>query len=51
MLTPGKAREILHPDWRIAAPEPPRAPGRPAMDLPDGFARTLEWYREMAWIA
>jgi nucleoside-diphosphate-sugar epimerase len=51
MLTPGKAREILHPDWTVAEDQAPTGPRSPVTDLEHGFARTVQWYRERAWIA
>jgi nucleoside-diphosphate-sugar epimerase len=50
MLTLGKAREILHPDWSVAPANEPRAVNRTAVDLNTGFRRTLEWYRNNGWI-
>lgn len=41
----GKAREILHRDWRPdAALRPPATLWRPLVALPDGMAETREWY-------
>ncbi len=50
MLTSGKTRELLHPDWTLGAGE--RAPGLPpcAYPLPKGFAHTVAWYRSASWM-
>ncbi len=46
---PGKARELLHPDWSVAGGavlnEPP-----PRYGLTEGFAQTIEWYRGNGWL-
>ncbi|HYD68167.1 NAD-dependent epimerase/dehydratase family protein [Azospirillum sp.] len=51
MLSPGKAREMLHPDWS-SAPErqPPPEVWSPRIVLRDGFAGTVQWYREARWL-
>ncbi len=52
MLTPGKAREILHADWgSSAARQPPRALWQPAIGLDQGFRETAHWYRDRHWIS
>jgi nucleoside-diphosphate-sugar epimerase len=50
MLTSAKARELLHPDWAVAAHE--RAAGAlPAFyTLEEGFRETVAWYRTAAWM-
>ncbi|MFN3583072.1 NAD-dependent epimerase/dehydratase family protein [Phenylobacterium sp.] len=50
MLTSGKARELLHPDWAIAPEE--RAVGLPAPihALEGGFEDTVAWYRRAGWM-
>ena len=50
MLTPGKARELLHPDWSVSAAE--QAPGAPPprFDLAQGFADTVASYRACGWL-
>lgn len=52
MLTGGKARELLHPDWSIgpAGALPPDL-WRPRIALAEGFATTAEWYRRNGWLA
>ena len=51
MLTVGKAREIRHPDWvchdRTLVE---RTAWRPRLDLNDGFAATIDWYRRAGWL-
>jgi nucleoside-diphosphate-sugar epimerase len=46
---PGKARELLHPNWSVAGDavlsEPP-----PRYGLTDGFAQAMEWYRGNGWL-
>jgi nucleoside-diphosphate-sugar epimerase len=51
ILTPGKAREILHGDWGSAADRQP-APEIwfPKIGLNDGFRDTVSWYREQNWL-
>lgn len=52
MLTPGKAREILHADWSsTAARQPPRELWQPAIELHRGFMETAHWYRDRHWIS
>ena len=50
MLTSGKARELMHPDWGLAPDE--RSGGLPAPNytLQAGFADTVAWYRTAAWM-
>lgn len=50
MLTSGKARELLHPDWSIAPEE--RLDGLPEAThtLSSGFADTVQWYRYASWM-
>lgn len=50
VLTLGKAREMLHPDWSVRAAE--RAPDPPAcrFDLEAGFADAVAWYRASGWL-
>lgn len=51
MLTGGKVREILHPDWSAdPARRPPPALWRPRVALRDGFAETAAWYRAAGWL-
>ena len=50
MLTPAKARELLHPDWTV--PPDTLAPGaRPVRHTLDtGFKHTVAWYRQAGWM-
>lgn len=51
MLTPGKAREILHADWGSTAErQPPGWAWRPAIGLGPGFRETVDWYRARGWL-
>ncbi len=52
MLTPGKAREILHADWGSRAErQPPREWWRPEIGLEQGFRETVSWYRDRRWLS
>ena len=46
-LTPGKVRELYHPDW-VARPTSPQAQN--CVDFAEGFRRTVAWYREQGWL-
>jgi 2-alkyl-3-oxoalkanoate reductase len=51
MLTPGKVRELYHPDWvcdTTAITE--RTDWRPTMPIEQGFASTIAWYRQARWL-
>jgi nucleoside-diphosphate-sugar epimerase len=51
MLTPEKAREILHPDWGSSLEsQPPRSLWRPEIGLVQGFRDTVNWYRDRRWL-
>ena len=51
MLTPGKVREMLHPDWTSRDGAVAAATGwRPQVDLDQGFADTIAWYRRHQWL-
>lgn len=51
MLTPGKAREMLHRDWTARDGTFATATNwRPARDLDKGFAETIAWYRRHRWL-
>lgn len=41
LLSPGKAREILHPDWRISSTERPPGMAPPRFSLLNGFTDAL----------
>lgn len=47
MLTSGKARELLHPDWAIAPHERTAALPPAAYGLAEGFRHTVAWYRRV----
>lgn len=52
MLTPGKAQEILHPDWGSTAErQPPPGLWRPTIGLQQGFRDTVHWYRARRWLS
>jgi nucleoside-diphosphate-sugar epimerase len=50
IFTRGKAREMLHDDWRVADSE--MIPGAPAasFSLQSGFADAVAWYRREGWL-
>ncbi|WP_207461660.1 NAD-dependent epimerase/dehydratase family protein [Azospirillum sp. SYSU D00513] len=51
MLTPGKAREMLHPDWSSeAGRQPSPAIWQPRVRLDEGFRDTVAWYRAAGWL-
>lgn len=51
MLTPEKAREILHADWGSSLKsQPPRSLWRPEIGLAQGFRDTVDWYRDRHWL-
>lgn len=51
MLTSGKTREILHPDWG-STPERqlPSAVWQPRVPIDEGFAESVAWYRASGWL-
>ncbi|WP_181408070.1 NAD-dependent epimerase/dehydratase family protein [Pararhizobium mangrovi] len=48
MLSPGKVREMLHPDWSVSPADLP--PGTKARTLRDGFGETVAWYHKAGWL-
>jgi nucleoside-diphosphate-sugar epimerase len=51
MLTPGKLRELYHPDWVARGGTGQLlADWRAEVDFEAGFPRTLRWYRDQGWI-
>lgn len=46
---PGKARELLHPDWSLADSAVLDSPP-PRFGLDEGFAQAVDWYRQRGWI-
>ena len=51
MLTPGKAREILHRDWKAAPNELAKGRPAPVFGLSEGFDDAVAWYRSAGWLA
>ncbi len=47
LVSPGKIRELYHPDWVAAGPGWPRS--NPVL-LRDGLRRTMDWYVSEGWI-
>jgi 2-alkyl-3-oxoalkanoate reductase len=51
MLTPGKVRELYHPDWVCDATAiMQKTDWRPIVSIEQGFASTIAWYREARWL-
>jgi len=51
MLTPGKIREMLHPDWVAHGRSLSAATEwRPQHKADTGFAETIAWYRQHGWM-
>lgn len=50
ILTPGKARELLHADWGLSSNDP--IPDFPPVSysLQAGFAHSVRWYRSEGWL-
>ena len=50
ILTPGKARELLHGNWALSSNDP--IPDFPAVrySLEAGFAQSVRWYRSEGWL-
>jgi nucleoside-diphosphate-sugar epimerase len=50
ILTPGKARELLHADWSLSSNDP--IPDFPPTRYPlkEGFAQSVQWYRSEGWL-
>lgn len=50
ILTPGKARELLHGDWALSSNDP--IPDFPPVRYPleEGFAQSVRWYRSEGWL-
>ena len=50
ILTPGKARELLHADWSLSSNDP--IPDFPPTRYPleEGFAQSVRWYRSEGWL-
>ena len=50
MVTSGKMRELLHPDWSILAADLAEGLSPPRFGLADGFRDTIAWYRAAGWL-
>jgi nucleoside-diphosphate-sugar epimerase len=50
MLTLGKAREMLHPDWGVRPGEQAPNLPMPRFDLDHGFQDAVSWYRRQGWL-
>jgi len=51
MVTPGKVRELLHPDWTTADNTLQHLTGwQPAIRLDDGLLATARWYQAQGWL-
>jgi len=51
MLTQGKVREIMHPDWVCHDNRVTEITGWKAhLTLTEGFAQTIAWYRKNRWL-
>jgi nucleoside-diphosphate-sugar epimerase len=50
MLTSGKARELMHPNWALAPEERSGVLPVARHTLESGFADTVAWYRTAAWM-
>ena len=50
VFSPGKARELLHPDWSVSAREMGPVPQPVSHPLREGLAQTAAWYREQGWL-
>ncbi|MDB5985906.1 MAG: NAD-dependent epimerase/dehydratase [Nevskia sp.] len=52
MLTSEKLRELMHPNWTLAAEEQlTGVDWRPRYSLQSGFGTTVAWYRQAGWLA
>jgi nucleoside-diphosphate-sugar epimerase len=50
ILSLGKAREMLHPDWSVRPAELARDLPPPRFGLSEGFADAVDWYRKEGWL-
>lgn len=50
VLSPGKAREMLHADWSVSPSELAAGRREAQFELSDGLADTLKWYRAHGWL-
>ena len=52
IFTAGKAREMLHPDWSVAAADAlPAGIYQAKIGISEGFRQTVAWYRAAGWLA
>ena len=50
-VTPGKIRELCHPNWVCDDDPMATASGwSPTMTIDDGFKDTVAWYRNHGWL-
>lgn len=50
MLSPGKVREMLHPDWSVTETELAKDATSAHFDIDAGFEDTVAWYRDKGWL-
>jgi len=51
ILSAGKARELLHPDWTVGSGEVlPFSVFQPVIPLDEGLRTTADWYRSVGWL-
>ncbi len=51
MVTPGKVRELMHPDWTTQDDTLNRLAGwQPSITAADGLAATARWYEAEGWL-
>ncbi|KAB0677187.1 NAD-dependent epimerase/dehydratase family protein [Aureimonas leprariae] len=50
LLSPGKVREMLHPDWSVDPADMPPGLAGSARSIGRGFAETVAWYRQAGWL-
>jgi len=50
IVSPGKVRELLHPDWSIAPEERSRSGHVPKFTLENGLADTVAWASNHGWL-
>ena len=51
MVTPGKVRELMHPDWSTQDDTLNRLTGwQPAISAEDGLLSTARWYQAEGWL-
>lgn len=50
ILSSGKIREFLHPDWSVPPDQRPPDMPAPRFNLVEGFATTAAWYESEGWL-